>query len=664
MKSDKEVRAKSFQCQVKHSPISSSKPDFLKLFDGIDVDFSSASQIVKSALRSESLLGLSDLIRVDYQFITDLQHIYRNVRFSIDLEDCLLIRSTKYGCWEYLHFVKQYRFDTRCTWKEIDADEYNSIDHLLNTPKEVLNRFDKSEFGSRVLEQLLFNKSSYFEHFVHNKGGIIFSASEGHKYTGCDICYLSHAASIISYCAEKEVSNRFLSDVYQNLGCSIALNYQTTEQAEQQVLIPAIYMDPLSGLPNQRGFLRVLRQALETGVKEVYVVVLSIDNFNYFCGMFDDTVQLLFLKKIISALQSYISNQTLSYLGGSEFAYFVSAKQEKQVKAHLEEVLDEFTHELTIENHKIKFDFSAGYSFYLADAADTEMSVSQLPDFLLNLAEIALFQARQNKQVQVMGYKPGMDDELKLQIDLMRHLRGALQREEFIVYFQPITSSENHKAYDYFEALIRWKHPKYGLVGPMSFIQLAEKSGEIIPLGYWMIEKIYQYLSRYELPEKVKIAINLSTVQLKDPALVSKIQELSEKYNVKAGKIIFEITETAAMQDVELSRRKFKQLQSLGFSIAVDDFGTGHSALSYLLEFSLDVLKIDKRFIDHTSDNERYALIAESIIQLAHSLSMEVVCEGIETQEQFAMVKGWGADYIQGYYVSKPQPLSAFFPKA
>ncbi len=663
MDSDREVKAKVFQCQVKHSPISSSKPDFLKLFDGIDVDFSSASQIVRSSLRSESLLELSSLIRVDYQLMADLLHIYRNLRFAVDLENCLLVRSTQHGCWEYLHFVKEYKFNKHATWVEIEASEYNNIDYLLNTPKEVLNRFDNSEFGARILEQLLFKKSSYFEHFVHNKGGIIFSASQSHSYSGCDICYLSHAASIVSYCAEKDVSNRFLSNVYQNLGCSVALNYQAKEQVEEQALIPAIYMDPLSGLPNQRGFLRILRHAIETGVKEIYVVVLSIENFNYFCGMFDDAVQLLFIKKIISVLQSHSANQTLSYLGGSEFAYFVSSLSEAQVRLNLQSLLDEFSNEISIEDHRIKIDFNAGYSFYFSEEDKGEVAIAQLPDFLLNLAEIALFQADQNKQIQVMGYRPGMDDELKLQIDLMRNLRAGVQNQEFVVYFQPIVSSSDAKSFAYFEALIRWQHPKYGLVGPMSFIQLAEKSGEIIPLGYWMIEKTFQYLNQYQIDDSVRISINLSPVQLKDPALVSKIKQLTHQYTVPAQRVVFEITETAAMQDVALARRRFKQLQDLGFSLAIDDFGTGHSALSYLLDFSLEILKIDKSFLDNTMSNQRYAVIAQSIIRLAHDLSMTVVCEGVETQEQFKMVKAWGADHIQGYYVSKPQSISAFFPQ-
>ncbi|GGI78825.1 putative bifunctional diguanylate cyclase/phosphodiesterase [Shewanella gelidii] len=656
---------KAFQCNVRKSPISSAKPGFDELFQNVEIDSDSANQVIKSSLRAESLLRLSKVIGSYKSLYADLENIYRTIRFSVDLENCILVRSLNHNQWEYLHFIKGYQLQVGAEWVQVDSNQSYGIDELLNMPKEILCTFPTSNFDNSVLDQLLTQKSSYFEHFVHNKGGVIYATGADLNYSHCDMCYLSHVTSIISYCVEKEISDDFLAQVYRNLGSAAAVGDRLKSEGEKQVVIPAIYMDTPTGLPNQRGFLRILRQAIEVKSKAIFVVILSIDNFNYFCGLFDDSVQQRFIKAAIDKIREVVTNETISYLGGSKFAFFLSDTHVAEVNMLLQQVVDRFAVDIVVTDYRANFNILAGYVNYSREQVTQQNPKEQAADLLLKLAEIALFQARKNRQINFLGYEAGMDDELKLKIDLMRSLSQAISNEEFELYFQPIVAADDaaHGRYYYFEALLRWQHPAYGLVGPDKFIHIAEKSGDIVALGYWVVERVCRYLAESNLEASIRVAVNLSPVQLREDNLVNNLIHIVERHGIAAESIVFEITETAAMQNAELSKIQFAKLREYGFKLAVDDFGTGHSALSYLLEFSLDILKIDKSFIDQTQDNQRYELIAESMIILAHQLSMTVVCEGIETPQQLKMVQDWQSDFIQGYFICKPKPWHYFVDK-
>ena len=257
------------------------------------------------------------------------------------------------------------------------------------------------------------------------------------------------------------------------------------------------------------------------------------------------------------------------------------------------------------------------------------------PNFLLKMDNIALYQ-----------------DVVVLAIEL----------QEFSLYFQPIVNTLTlAEDFQHYEALIRWEHPIKGMIPPDHFIHIAEKSGAIIPLGYWVIHEVCRCLSQPSVPQNVSVSINLSPVQFKEASLVQSIVKIIKSYGISTNRITIEITETSAMRDHQLTRKVFAAFHAEGFKLSMDDFGTGYSSLSYLLNFNFDIIKIDKSFIANTLVDGEYEIIAKAVVKLAHDLSLIVVCEGIETDDQLQMVSEWKTDFIQGYLISKPRPWSEFY---
>ncbi|MFT5704841.1 MAG: EAL domain-containing protein (putative c-di-GMP-specific phosphodiesterase class I) [Shewanella sp.] len=278
------------------------------------------------------------------------------------------------------------------------------------------------------------------------------------------------------------------------------------------------------------------------------------------------------------------------------------------------------------------------------------------------MAYIALYQAKNPPSRKPVGYQDEIVQELKLHLELAHCLPKAIEAQEFILYFQPIVNTTRlDEVIHHYEALIRWRHPVKGMIPPDHFIEIAEKSGDIIAIGYWVIHEVCRCLSLPSVPNNVGVSINLSPIQFKGEGLIQNITAILNEYSIAPKRITIEITETSSMQDSELTKEKFSEFHEQGYKLSMDDFGTGYSSLSYLLNFHFDIIKIDKSFIDNTLVDVQYEIIAQTVVKLAHDLSLVVVCEGIETDEQFKMVSEWETDMIQGYLISKPKPWGEFY---
>jgi EAL domain-containing protein (putative c-di-GMP-specific phosphodiesterase class I) len=252
-----------------------------------------------------------------------------------------------------------------------------------------------------------------------------------------------------------------------------------------------------------------------------------------------------------------------------------------------------------------------------------------------------------------------MNEQALERLQLQTQLRGALERGEFVLHYQPKANLASG-AISGFEALLRWQHPVRGLVPPLQFISILEETGLIVPVGEWVVRTVCEQLARWQAEgaQPRPVAVNLSARQFQQKDLDSAIANILLDTGIDPGLLEFELTESMLMQDPEEAVRMLKTMRSYGVRLSVDDFGTGYSSLAYLKRFPLDALKIDRAFIRDVTTDPDDASIALAIISLAHSLKLKVVAEGVETESQLAFLSTHGCDEMQGYYFARPLPVA------
>jgi EAL domain-containing protein (putative c-di-GMP-specific phosphodiesterase class I) len=280
-------------------------------------------------------------------------------------------------------------------------------------------------------------------------------------------------------------------------------------------------------------------------------------------------------------------------------------------------------------------------------------------DQLMKHADLAMFIAKDNGKNQFSIYHDTIGMETKNYVEVVSQIRHAIEKEEFILYYQPIINLSSGKIIAV-EALIRWEHPTRGFLTPYHFIDIAEKSGQISKIGKWVFEKACGQLKIWQEKDvNLKMSINLSGKRLFDENLIEDIKKTLKANGLKKGSVQIEITETAVMKNIQLAIGLLHQIRELGIQIALDDFGTGYSSLTYLQIFPIDVLKIDKEFIGNISiaGMEKDNNIINAIINLAHSMDLEIVAEGIETYDQAEYLLINDCDFGQGYYYDRPMPV-------
>jgi EAL domain-containing protein (putative c-di-GMP-specific phosphodiesterase class I) len=255
-------------------------------------------------------------------------------------------------------------------------------------------------------------------------------------------------------------------------------------------------------------------------------------------------------------------------------------------------------------------------------------------------------------------YEESMHDALLERVALLNDLQEAIARtSEFVVHYQPVLRLETGEIAGV-EALVRWQHPQRGLLPPDQFISLAEESGAILPLGRWVLEQacrqVRAWQVEYSLTPRLTVAVNVSVRQLQHLGFPQEVREALESSGLDPGDLVLEITESVMMQDVETMIARLGELKSLGILLAIDDFGTGYSSLSYLQQFPLDILKIDQSFVSTVSQGVDGSDLTRAIVQIAKTLGLETVAEGIEQIEQLSALRSLGCDLGQGYYFARP----------
>lgn len=415
-----------------------------------------------------------------------------------------------------------------------------------------------------------------------------------------------------------------------------------------------LHHDLLTGLYNRKALFNNMDLEIEKakfGDYEIAILYIDLDRFKLFNDSMGYFMGDMLLRSVGERLLSIENSDYSVYrISGDNYVIILPRINQDIAVLFATKVYASFYEPFEINGQDYFVTPSIGISIYPFDGFDSET--------LIRKADGALYQVKASGRGHFQFYSNALHEHLPSVFMMEAKLRRALERNELSIYFQPqidLTTGEITS----FEALLRWHNSVLGFVSPAEFIPLAEDTGLIIPIGEWVIEEVCRVIQLWNEKgyEPVKIAVNLSPKQFLQPSLQDVIHSLLNKYNINPAMLEIEITE-GAMQDTSETLKMLNKLKWLGVSISVDDFGTGYSSLSYLKQFPLDTLKIDRSFVREVLSDRKDAAIITTIIYLAHSLGLEVIAEGVETEEQADFLRSVKCEKAQGFYYSKPLPIS------
>lgn len=426
------------------------------------------------------------------------------------------------------------------------------------------------------------------------------------------------------------------------------------KQAEQRLHYDAFH-DVLTGLPNRALFVDHLKLAIARAQRhsdQIFAVLyLDLDRFkiiNDSLGhMMGDQLLIGIARRLEQCLRP---GDTVARLGGDEFTILIEdIKDESETIYVAERIQKELKVPFNLGGREIFTTVSIGIAPSTADY--------QRPEDVLRDADTAMYRAKSLGKARHEIFDKAMHARALNLLQLETDLRRAIEREEFLLQYQPIVALDSFTLSG-FEALIRWHHPERGFISPLDFVPVAEETGLIIPIGQWVLREACRQMNGWQtkFPHNppLYISINLSSKQFSQPGLINEVAWVLKETKIDPKSVKLEITESAVMDNTESATSMLRQLRDLGVRLSIDDFGTGYSSLSYLHKFPIDTLKIDRSFVTQLAENNENSEIVRTIIMLAHNLEMDVVAEGVETNEQLAILRKLGCQSGQGYFFSKP----------
>ncbi|MRW85479.1 EAL domain-containing protein [Pseudoduganella sp. FT26W] len=426
--------------------------------------------------------------------------------------------------------------------------------------------------------------------------------------------------------------------------------------AEQRIQHIA-HHDVLTGLPNRVLLQDRLAQAVafaNRSGKPLWVMLIDLDRFKFVNDSMGHKAGDQLLQTVAQRLQDSVrDSDTVARLSGDEFVAILTEYPEQALSHDVaQRIMRAVTQPVMLEGKEFFVTCSIGVAVYGADGTSAQR--------LIEHADIAMYRAKKLGRNNVQFYEPTMNEEARERLRIESALRSALERQEFVLHYQPQVDVQSGRVVG-MEALLRWQHPELGMVAPHRFIGLAEETGLIVEIGAWVLREACSQARAWIDAGfgALRIAVNLSPRQFGEPQLVSSIAEVLRQTGLPPACLDIELTEGLFMHDVTQAVELLHKLKSLGLALSIDDFGTGYSSFSYLRHFPIDVLKIDRSFVSDIGDGDEAAIVV-SIIALAHNLKLRVIAEGVETASQLDCLRRNGCDEIQGYYFSPALPAADF----
>jgi len=441
---------------------------------------------------------------------------------------------------------------------------------------------------------------------------------------------------------------------------NLKLQIKERRQAEKKLKHLALH-DPLTGLPNRILFQDRLQQAIAVTKRNGHkfaVFFMDLDNFKIINDTMGHEAGDELLKEVARRLSDAGREMdTVARLGGDEFAFIINKVETIENAVSVAQRLNELLKKpIEVNGNKINMGSSIGVTIYPDDADNSEE--------LLRNADIAMYQAKDDGRNVIRFFTYEMNAKLQKNKEILTDLVESLTQGHFELHYQPLFTID-HKTLVGAEALIRWHHPEKGMIPPDQFIAVAEQSGLINELGDWVLKQACREIKTFIKAGilDIKVAINISPVQFRRKDFIQHMLLILERHGVTADFIELEITEGAVMDNVDEAIQTMQGLHNAGFQLAMDDFGTGYSSLSYLKRFPIQKVKIDRSFISDLENDDDSKSIARAIIQMSHSLGLDVLAEGVETEAQLRYLQEDECDYVQGYYTGRPMPASQFIEK-
>jgi diguanylate cyclase (GGDEF)-like protein len=411
------------------------------------------------------------------------------------------------------------------------------------------------------------------------------------------------------------------------------------------------YINMVTGLPNRNQLRHDINEMIKESHSKAVLMMVDLDRFNEINDAFGHTIGDSVIREISTRFKKIVPDEGKLYnVNGEEFV-FVGRPLDREIFKHkARQVLDAIHLPINANENEIRLTGGIGVVFYPEHGHNF--------DELIRNLDIAMMQSKRTKN-EITIFEERMGHEFEERTELHKRLRTALENKEFVLHYQPIIEISTNSIKG-FEALIRWNHPLKGIQSPYSFIPAAEESRLIIPIGSWVIEEACRFIKSINetLKSNFTISINISSIQIIQDDFILMVKSILNKCDVKPNLIEFEITESIFLTNIDYAIDCLKELQSIGISISIDDFGTGYSSLSYIKDLPLNVLKIDKSFIDTIHLSDKNLSLAQSIISIGHTLGLSLIAEGVEDSQQLKILQELKCDQIQGYLISKPLSLN------
>lgn len=449
-----------------------------------------------------------------------------------------------------------------------------------------------------------------------------------------------------------------LDEQGNTIGAIETLQDITSQKVQEEKIIHQAHFDNLTGLPNR--FLSLDRLDLlileaQRNQEKLAVLFIDLDDFkkvNDTLGhAFGDELLIQSANKLRSTIRS---SDTIGRLGGDEFIVLIKNLDDAlDVRPVAEKLLTSFRDVFKIQNRELLLTTSIGISIYPDDGTE--------PDELLRNADSAMYYSKKQGRNSYHFFTQDMNAGIEQRLLIEEQMHGALARNEFSLHYQPVIDIKTEKIIGA-EALLRWHNPILGHVSPEDFIPIAEQTGLIVPIGYFVINTAIEAAKKWteDFNPRFHIAVNLSPLQFKDPTLIDKIQNALKNNQMSGKRFILEITEGVLLGNQVSVQEALAQLQSLDIQISMDDFGTGYSSLNYLRQYNFNTLKIDRSFMQDLEHDETIPKLIDATIAMAHALGVAVIAEGVETREQHDYLTTRSCNFGQGYFYSKPVPYNAF----